>query len=202
MNSKVQTNLIFLPEVKVNFVPCLTHFSFFFPNISGIPFFHSCLGGNPWYQYRLKGLRGALQSINWGWWWMKSWTCALTAQKINHILGCIKSSVASSMREVMLPHCPAPGETPPGILLSALLIRRMWTCWSKSKGRTQRKSEGWGNAFHEKRLREMVFFILEKRKLQGDLKAAFCYLQGSLWCNLCLGKCPQLCTEIPIIQET
>lgn len=54
MNSKVQINLVFLPEVKVNFVPCLTLFSFFPRNITSIPFFHSCLGGNPWYQYRLE----------------------------------------------------------------------------------------------------------------------------------------------------
>jgi len=29
--------------------------------------------------------------------------CVLTAQKANHILGCIKSSVASRVREVILP---------------------------------------------------------------------------------------------------
>ena len=36
-----------------------------------------------------------------------SWQCALAAQKANHILGCIKSSVASGMREVILPLCAA-----------------------------------------------------------------------------------------------
>ena len=31
--------------------------------------------------------------------------CALTAQKANHILGCIKRSVASRLRELILPFC-------------------------------------------------------------------------------------------------
>ena len=40
--------------------------------------------------------------------------CALTAQKANHILGCIKRSVARRLREVILPLCS--GEASPGIL--------------------------------------------------------------------------------------
>jgi len=43
---------------------------------------------------------------------------ALAAQKANHILGCIKSSVASRSRAVILPLCSA--ETPPGVLCPAL----------------------------------------------------------------------------------
>jgi len=36
-----------------------------------------------------------------------TWQCAFTAQKDNHILGCIKRSVASRVREGIFPLCSA-----------------------------------------------------------------------------------------------
>ncbi|PKU26725.1 rna-directed dna polymerase from mobile element jockey- hypothetical protein [Limosa lapponica baueri] len=47
-----------------------------------------------------------------------SWQCALAAQKVSHILGCIKKSVTSRVREVSLPLCSH--ETPPELLCPAL----------------------------------------------------------------------------------
>jgi len=46
-----------------------------------------------------------------------SWQYALAAQKVNRLLGYIKS-VASSLREVIRPLCS--GEIPPGVLRPAL----------------------------------------------------------------------------------
>ncbi|PKU48920.1 rna-directed dna polymerase from mobile element jockey-like [Limosa lapponica baueri] len=47
-----------------------------------------------------------------------SWQCVLTAQKANRILGCIKKSMTSRSREVILPLCSC--ETQPGVLCPAL----------------------------------------------------------------------------------
>ncbi|GAB0185963.1 cAMP-dependent protein kinase inhibitor alpha [Grus japonensis] len=51
-----------------------------------------------------------------------SWQCVLAAQKANRILGCMKRSMASRSREVILPPAPLLHslETPPGLLCSAL----------------------------------------------------------------------------------
>ncbi|GAB0188869.1 mitochondrial enolase superfamily member 1 [Grus japonensis] len=141
--------------------------------------------GNPWYQYRLgdEGIESSPEEKGLGVLVDEkldmSCQCELAAHKANHILVCIKRSVTSRSRKVILSlHS---GETPPGVLRPALVPqhKKDMDLLQRVQRRAIKMIRGLEHLSYEERFRELGLFSLEKRRLWGDLIAAFQYLKGA-----------------------
>ncbi|GAB0202185.1 hypothetical protein GRJ2_002684100 [Grus japonensis] len=99
-----------------------------------------------------------------------SWQCAFAVQKGTRFVGCVKSSVTSRLREVILEYY---------VQLWGPQYKKDMEQLERVQGRATKLIRGLEHLSYGDRLRELGLFSLEKRRLWGDLIAAFRYLKGA-----------------------
>ncbi|GAB0205405.1 hypothetical protein GRJ2_003006100 [Grus japonensis] len=106
--------------------------------------------------------------------------CAQVAKKANGILACIRNSVTSRTRNVIIPLYSRAAHTLNTVFSFGPVTTRKTTKGNEAEAGEEHRS-------YEEQLKELGLFSLEKRRLRGDLIALYNYLKGGCSQLTCSG---------------